>query len=75
VRVTGIAGTLDVGTLEVGTATEIALNDIGLVHLATAEPIVVDDYRDNRVTGSFILIDEVTNATVAAGMIGHANFL
>jgi len=75
VRVTGISGTLDVGTLEVGNATEIALNDIGLVHLATADAIVVDDYRDNRVTGSFILIDEVTNATVAAGMIGHANFL
>ncbi len=75
VRVTGISGTLDVGTLQVGGATEIALNDIGLVHLATADPIVVDDYRDNRVTGSFILIDEVTNATVAAGMIGHANFL
>jgi len=75
VRVTAIAGTLDVGTLEVGPASEIVLNDIGLVHLATAEPIVVDDYRDNRVTGSFILIDEVTNATVAAGMIGHANFL
>jgi len=41
----------------------------------TADPVVVDDYRTNRVTGSFILIDEVTNATVAAGMIGHASFI
>lgn len=37
--------------------------------------LVVDDYGDNRVTGSFVLIDEVTNATVAAGMVGRASFL
>ena len=75
VRVNGIAGTLDVGTLSVSPAEQLITNDIGLVNLMTADPIVVDDYRENRVTGSFILIDEVTNATVAAGMIGHANFI
>jgi len=75
VRVNTIAGTLDVGTLTVSPADQLATNDIGLVNLMTADPIVVDDYRENRVTGSFILIDEVTNATVAAGMIGHANFI
>ena len=73
--VQSIAGQLDVGNLTVADVTELKMNDIGLVNLMTAEPIVVDDYRDNRVTGSFILIDEVTNATVAAGMIGHANFI
>ena len=70
-----IAGSLDVGTLEVSPAEALETNDIGLVTIQTAEPIVVDDYRDNRVTGSFILINEATNATVAPGMIGHANFL
>ena len=75
VRVNAISGTLDVGTLTVSPADELATNDIGLVSLMTADPVVVDDYRTNRVTGSFILIDEVTNATVAAGMIGHASFI
>lgn len=45
------------------------LNDIGKVTLKTASPIFVDNYRDNRATGSFILIDPATKITVAAGMI------
>lgn len=47
----------------------LAMNDIGQVTLTLAQPIVVDRYTDNHVTGSFILIDEATNATVAAGMV------
>ncbi len=47
----------------------LAMNDIGQVTLALAQPIVVDRYTENHGTGSFILIDEATNATVAAGMI------
>ncbi|MFO1398931.1 MAG: GTP-binding protein [Burkholderiales bacterium] len=47
----------------------LAMNDIGQVTLALAQPIVADRYTQNHVTGSFILIDEATNATVAAGMI------
>jgi sulfate adenylyltransferase subunit 1 (EFTu-like GTPase family) len=39
------------------------------VHLRTSTPLVVDPYSRNRVTGSFILIDESTNDTVGAGMI------
>lgn len=46
------------------------LNEIGLVHIRTAKPIAWDDYSVNRHTGSFILIDENTNQTVAAGMMG-----
>ena len=42
---------------------------------ALGEPLAVDDYRDNRVTGSLVLVDELTNATVAAGMVGRASFL
>jgi sulfate adenylyltransferase large subunit len=51
-------------------ADALALNEIGLVRLRTTTPIVCDPYRENRATGSFILIDETTNDTVGAGMIG-----
>ena len=50
-------------------ATTLGLNEIGRVHLRTSQALLVDQYRDNRTTGSFILIDESTNFTVAAGMI------
>ena len=61
---------VDVETLEPVPAPDgLALNDIGTVRLRTSSPLVVDPYRRNRSTGSFILIDEATNATVAAGTI------
>ena len=50
-------------------ATELGLNQIGRVHLRISTPLLVDEYRRNRTTGSFILIDEGTNDTVGAGMI------
>ena len=65
---------LDVNTLEPDdTATELGLNDIGRITLRTTQPLFVDDYRHNRATGRFILVDEATNATVAAGMITAAS--
>ncbi len=45
------------------------LNDIGRISLRTSKPVIVDPYQNNRSTGSFILVDEQTNQTVAAGMI------
>lgn len=48
---------------------ELNMNDIGRVVLRTTKPLYFDSYRQNRITGSLILIDEVTNNTVAAGMI------
>ena len=48
---------------------EFGLNEIGRVHLRTSAPLFYDSYRNNRITGSFVLIDEQTNETVAAGMI------
>ncbi len=45
------------------------LNDIGRISLRTSKPIAADSYQNNRATGSFVLIDEQTNQTVAAGMI------
>ncbi len=62
---------LDVHTLERAAAPqELALNDIGAVRLRTSAPLAFDPYRVNRRTGSFILIDETTNETVGAGMVG-----
>jgi sulfate adenylyltransferase subunit 1 (EFTu-like GTPase family) len=75
VRVQAITGVIDITSLSIHEATSLATNEIGLATLATADALVVDDYREDRVTGSFVLIDEVTNATVAAGMVGHAAFL
>ncbi|MEY2419823.1 MAG: bifunctional enzyme CysN/CysC [Actinomycetota bacterium] len=61
---------LDVNTLHRDeAATGLSLNEIGRVSLRTTSPFMVDEYRRNRTTGSFILIDEATNATVGAGMI------
>jgi bifunctional enzyme CysN/CysC len=61
---------VDIRTLEREPApAELALNDIGLVRLRTSRPLAFDAYARNRFTGSFILIDEGTNDTVAAGMI------
>ena len=75
VRVAAIDGLVNIETLSVEPGTQLTTNEIGLATLRTADPLVVDDYLDNRVTGSFVLIDEVTNATVAAGMVGRASFL
>ena len=47
----------------------LALNDIGIVRIKTAKPLVFDGYGRNRLTGSFILVEQGTNATVAAGML------
>jgi bifunctional enzyme CysN/CysC len=64
----------DVHTLEPDASGDsLELNDIGAVKLRLSGPLVVDDYRRNRETGSFILIDEATNATVGAAMITAAS--
>jgi len=63
---------LDVNTLHRDPAVEeLRLNDIGRIDLRTTSPLFYDEYRRNRVTGSFVLVDEATDATVAAGMILH----
>jgi len=68
--VRSIAYRLDVNSLHrdegVG---ELSLNELGRMTLRTTSPLFFDEYRRNRTTGSFILVDEGTNATVAAGMI------
>jgi bifunctional enzyme CysN/CysC len=71
--VRGLQYRLDVNTLHRDdSAGSLALNEIGRVKLRTAMPLLADEYRRNRTTGGFVLIDESTNRTVAAGMIIEA---
>ncbi|MEH1130622.1 sulfate adenylyltransferase subunit CysN [Micromonospora sp. CPCC 206061] len=68
--VRGLQYRLDVNSLHRDEgATQLTLNEIGRVRLRTTVPLLADEYRRNRTTGGFILIDETTNRTVAAGMI------
>ncbi|REK18401.1 MAG: sulfate adenylyltransferase subunit CysN [Actinobacteria bacterium] len=61
---------LDVNTLHRDeSSTRLDLNEIGRVRMRATTPFFVDEYRRNRQTGSFILVDEATNSTVAAGMV------
>jgi sulfate adenylyltransferase subunit 1 len=67
---TEVVARLDINTLEAhSNATELAANDVGRIRLTLAEPIFPDRYRSNRATGSAILIDEATNATVGAVLV------
>jgi sulfate adenylyltransferase large subunit len=68
-----LVSVVDIHTLEDQPGPErLELNDIARVRLRLSEPLAVDAYADNRATGAFILIDESTNDTVAAGMIMSA---
>ena len=61
---------LDVNTLHRDeAAASLGLNDIGRIQLRTTLPLFADEYRRNRATGGFILVDEATNVTAGAGMI------
>lgn len=68
-RVTGIESLLDINTQQRRTAKNLKLNDIARVSIQIEDPLVADAYAMIRATGSFILIDEVTHQTAAAGMI------
>ncbi len=60
---------VDINTLEQHQAGELALNEIGSCELSLTQPVAFDPYSNNRQTGAFIVIDRLTNATVAAGMV------
>ena len=71
--VVSIVHRIDVESLEADEeATELKLNDLGVVEVRTASPVCVDPYRVNRRTGAFVLIDEASGDTVGAGMVLHA---
>jgi hypothetical protein len=60
---------IDVNTLEHHDANELKLNEIGSCTVALNAPVVFDPYKRNLTTGSFIVVDRLTNVTVGAGMI------
>jgi bifunctional enzyme CysN/CysC len=70
--VTPLKYKVNVNTLEQLAARKLELNEIGVCDLETNQPIVFDPYAENRDTGSFILIDRLTNDTVGAGMLQFA---
>jgi sulfate adenylyltransferase subunit 1 len=68
-RVDGIQFQVDINNLTQRDVTELPLNGIGLVDLTFDEPLVLDPYQQNPVTGGLIFIDRLTNVTVGAGMV------
>jgi bifunctional enzyme CysN/CysC len=68
-EVESITGVIDPETLAPRAADRLQLNDIGRVTLRAHQPLFVDAYAKNRATGAFIVVDSLTNDTVAAGMI------
>jgi len=71
-RVREIRHRIDINTLEEQPSAKLELNAIGVVSIEAQRPLLFDSYRKNRFTGSFILIDPITNETMGAGMILHA---
>ncbi len=69
VSVTELKHRLDVNTLSELAAKTLRLNEAGFCNLAASAPLAFDPYKQNKATGAFILIDRLTNATAAAGMI------
>lgn len=69
--ITGLKYRIDVNSFSREAAKSIEMNEIGVCNISTRAPIVFDKYSDNRVTGAFVLIDRITNATSGAGMIIH----
>ncbi|MGH8757342.1 MAG: elongation factor 1-alpha C-terminal domain-related protein, partial [Burkholderiales bacterium] len=63
---------VDVNTLQLDNVLQLKMNEIGRARLKTQQPLMCDAYDKNRATGSFIMIDEATHNTVAAGMIIEA---
>jgi sulfate adenylyltransferase large subunit len=68
-RVEKVKHLVNVAKLETEPASALAMNEVGVVRISTSRPLFFDPYKDNRATGSFILIDRKTNATAGAGMI------
>jgi bifunctional enzyme CysN/CysC len=68
-RLVSLSYKVDINTLQKSPTEELGLNEIGLATLTTHQPLFFDPYARNRETGGFIVIDAVTNATVAAGLI------
>ncbi len=71
-QVSALKYKVNVNTLEHLATKTLQLNDVGICNLSLDHPVSFDPYQENRHTGSFILIDRYTNATIAAGMVDFA---
>ena len=71
-EITRLRGRIDLGNYQRLAANQLSQNDIGEVELILSRPLPFDPYQEKRETGAFILSDQLTNATVACGMILHA---
>jgi bifunctional enzyme CysN/CysC len=69
--ITALKYKVDINSFAHDAAKTLQMNDVGVCNVSTQTPLAFDAYRDNRVTGNFIVIDRFTNATVGAGMIDH----
>lgn len=74
-RINNIEHRIDVNTLDKVEATEIRLNEIASCQITTVSPVVIDKYSDVHGTGSFVVIDRLTNVTVGAGMISKLEII
>ncbi|WP_312274647.1 sulfate adenylyltransferase subunit CysN [Pseudescherichia sp.] len=72
-RVDGVQYQVDINNLTQRSVDALPLNGIGLVDLTFDEPLVLDKYQDNPVTGGMIFIDRLSNVTVGAGMVNQPN--
>ena len=72
-KISKIINKFDINNLSALESNEVGTNDISNIELILAQPIVGDNYSNNRKTGSFIIIDDSTNHTVGAGMITEFN--
>ncbi|MCX7080391.1 MAG: sulfate adenylyltransferase subunit CysN, partial [Pseudomonas sp.] len=70
--ITNIKYRVNINTLGHEASTQLSLNDISVCTLAISKPLVYDSYQHSKTLGSFILVDRISNATVAAGMITHS---
>ena len=70
--ITNIKYRIDTNTLAHDASKHLSLNDISVCTLATSKPLVFDSYQQSKTLGSFILVDRLTHATVAAGLINHS---
>ncbi len=68
-QISRIRHRIDINTLAEQPANKLELNEIASIQVETRRPLFFDSYQQNRITGAFILIDPISNATVAAGMI------
>jgi len=71
-RIRQVRHRVDVNTLDHAPAASLEMNDIGVVDIRSALPLYFDAYQENHATGSFILMDPISNATVAAGIIASS---